>query len=354
LSEAFAAGPLDLAVLRSATLSRLRENWFLLALAAAVAAGLFYPEGGRMLRAAPGLLMALTAASLFFSGLSLDLSELRNANDVRAVALALTATYVVAPLAALALGLACGPPGAQTADSDGYRFVESMMILGSQAGTIASAPALTLIAGGNQALALVITVGSNSLTSLLTPLILELSIGAVVAFPGVQMAGRVAGVVLLPVAAAQLVRRAAGPALRSRLRYGVRASQLVILVFVYTGVAAAAGALVGRPSLILRFFVAAACLHVTLILFTDRAARQLGLTRASRAAVVLCGSQKTLPNGMFVWGTFFAANPYGAVALVQYHVLQLVLDTLLVPWLRDEPAPASEAVAAAEELVDGP
>ncbi|MDG2213503.1 MAG: bile acid:sodium symporter, partial [Verrucomicrobiota bacterium] len=50
-----------------------------------------------------------------------------------------------------------------------------------------------------------------------------------------------------------------------------------------------------------------------------------------RTAVILCGSQKTLPNGIYVWNNFFQANPYGAVPLVLYHLFQLVVDTLLVP-----------------------
>ena len=54
------------------------------------------------------------------------------------------------------------------------------MIVAAQASTIASAPALTLVAGGNQALALLITLSSNLMTSLVTPLLLRWTVGTVV------------------------------------------------------------------------------------------------------------------------------------------------------------------------------
>ena len=56
----------------------------------------------------------------------------------------------------------------------------------------------------------------------------------------------------------------------------------------------------------------------------------LKLSWPDRTAVILCGSQKTLPNGIYIWSHFFPTNPYGAVPLVLYHLFQLIVDTLLV------------------------
>ena len=128
----------------------------------------------------------------------------------------------------------------------------------------------------------------------------------------------------------------------------VRLSQAIILVFVYTGISAAASRLSERPAVILAFLATAASLHVALLLWNHRAATWLGLSQANRTAVVFCGSQKTLPNGIYLWDTFFPANPHGALALVCYHVFQLVLDSLLVPWLTPRPS-----VREASEIIDG-
>ncbi|MCH2375964.1 MAG: bile acid:sodium symporter, partial [Planctomycetes bacterium] len=76
---------------------------------------------------------------------------------------------------------------------------------------------------------------------------------------------------------------------------------------------------------------ACVCLHVFLLGWSYGGATLLGLEPATRTAVVYCGSQKTLPNGIYLWTTFFSSNPYGAVPLVLYHLSQLIIDTLILP-----------------------
>ena len=61
------------------------------------------------------------------------------------------------------------------------------MILAAQASSLASALALTVLSRGNQEIALIFTLLSSSLTVIMTPLILKLSLGANVEFPVVNM-----------------------------------------------------------------------------------------------------------------------------------------------------------------------
>lgn len=311
----------------------LSRYWFLLAIGAVVIAGVAFPEGGRALRATPGFLASCTAGAIFASAAGIGLTHvLEAAADRRSLALGIGSTYVVAPLLAAAWALLLGPP-IDGPGSGGHFFYEGVMIAAAQAGTIASAPALTLLARGNQALALLLTVSTNSLTVVVTPLLLRVSLGAIVSFPLGEMMGRMFLVILLPVVAAQGMRRfvwvpeGAG---RTAIRL---VSQTLILVFVYTGVCSAAGELAATGSLLLRLVLVAALLHGSLLVFLYSSASALGVSPASRTALVFCGSQKTLPNAIYLWDRFFPANPLGAVAMVTYHVLQLVVDTMLVPWL---------------------
>jgi sodium/bile acid cotransporter 7 len=289
---------------------------------------------------------ALTASSLFLSAVSLETAGLREGADWRGWLLGVSSTYLVAPVFAVAFVHLWGPHSGG-AGTEGYFFFEAMMIVAAQAGTIASAPALTLLARGNQALALLITVSTNLMTSLVTPLVLRLTVGTVVSFPIGRMMLDDATIVLLPVVVAQIVHHLFWHRLRSWRSVIVRLSQVNILVFVYTGIAAASSHLSQRPGLIVAFFATAASLHVALLVWNHHAATALDLPPANRTAVVICGSQKTLPNGIYLWDTFFSANPHGALALVCYHVFQLVLDSLLVPWLTPLPAKTDE------ELADG-
>ncbi len=315
-----------------------RRHWFLFGIATVAVLGFAMPGPGTALRASGWVLPLMTATSLFLSAVGLDISGLRSGADLRGIAVGVSSTYVVAPLLAVVLVHVLGPTPAGPG-SEGAYFFEAMMIVAAQAGTIASAPALTLVAGGNQALALLTTLSTNATTSLVTPLILRASVGTVVSFPLGRMMAEDAMVVLLPVVIAQLVHRLAWDRLKPWKTTIVQAAQAIILVFVYTGIAAAAAHLSQRPALILAFVTVAASLHVALLAWNFAVSTGLGLAPADRTAVVLCGSQKTLPNGIYLWDTFFSANPHGALALVCFHVFQLVLDSLLVPWL----APGSSA-----------
>ena len=106
--------------------------------------------------------------------------------------------------------------------------------------------------------------------------------------------------------------------------------RVIILSFLYTGFSAATGELADAPALALRFLGACLCLHLLLLTWTWLSARLLALEPGSRTAVILCGSQKTLPNGIDIWTRFFSQNPYGALPLALYHVVQLIIDTLLL------------------------
>ena len=317
--------------------------WFLLGMAGAIVAGVVAPGGGLWLRETGVALPALVAFTLLVSGFTLDTTRLlARAANTRAITLTLSSTYVVAPTVAYVSALLCGPP-LDGPDSEGARFLEAQMIMAAQAGTLASALALTAVARGDQELALVLTVLSNFLTAVLTPLVLRLSIGEDVSFPVVEMMGRMALVVVAPVILGQLLRHALWSR-TARVLPTVRVlPRLIILAFLYTGFSAAASHLFQEPLVALRFLGASALLHIVLLAWTYGMSKALRFDAGTRAAVVLCGSQKTLPNGIYLWEQFFRTNPYGALPLVLYHVFQLVVDTLVAPWFnaQREPEPSN-------------
>ena len=310
--------------------SFLKRHWFLLGIAAAVAGGLFLPEGGQALRGSDYAIPLLVAIVLAISGFTLDTSRLLlQARNFRAILLTLLTTYAAAPLLAYALARSWGPP-LEGAGSRGALFLEAMMILAAQAGTLASALAMTAIARGNQELALLITVLSSILTAVLTPLVLELSLGEIVEVPLADIMLRMLLIVVLPVFVGQLARRVLLERADKAMVVVSALPRVIILSFLYTGFSAATGELRDAPVLALRFLGACLCLHLALLLWTWISSRLLGLAAESRTAVILCGSQKTLPNGIDIWTRFFGQNPYGALPLALYHVVQLLVDTLLL------------------------
>ena len=302
----------------------LKRYWFLVVLLCLIPVGLWAPGPGLYIKEQGHIIPVFVGLMLGLSGFSMDTSSLvRQAFNWRAIVPVLASTFVLAPVAAYGLALWLSPEGDP-------HFLPAIMIMAAQAGTLASALALTMMAGGNRELALVVTVLSNSLTVLLTPFILERAVGATVQFNTSVMVLRMFLIVLLPILIGQLLR----PKLWERTE-SVRpvlkvVPQLIILLFVYAGFASGADKLRQGGELLLRFLAACVALHVILLGVMAVVSGLLKLSWPDRTAVILCGSQKTLPNGIYIWSHFFPANPYGAVPLVLYHLFQLIVDTLLV------------------------
>ena len=305
--------------------SFLGRYWFLVALIILIPVGMLAPDFGIEIKQGGWVVPLFVGVMLGIAGFTMDTSQLvKQSVNLRAILPVLFCTYIFAPAAAYGLGRLFAPSG-------DVNFITAMMIMAAQAGSLASAIALTMMAGGNRELALVCTLLSNSLTVFLTPYILRISIDANIEFQVSEMISRMAIVVLVPVLVGQLLRHLIWDKTESVRPFIRMVPQFIVLLFVYTGFASGAGQLMQDGTLVVRFFGACIILHLLLLIFMTLVSGFLRLEWPERTAVILCGSQKTLPNGIYVWNNFFQANPYGAVPLVLYHLFQLVVDTLLVP-----------------------
>jgi sodium/bile acid cotransporter 7 len=203
--------------------------------------------------------------------------------------------------------------------------------------TIASAAVWTRRAGGNDAIALSVTLITNLGCFLATPAWLRWTAGH-----GTQMAGdfgpmatKLALLVVLPILLAQSLRTVgfvSSWAARHKQELGVYC-QLGILTMVLIG-AVHSGAtiahladgwklLAGEGALML---VLVTLLHLAAWLLAYWLAGKLGLTPAEGLAVAFSGSQKTLMVGLAV------ALDFGGLAvlpLIAYHAIQLLVDTVL-------------------------
>ena len=333
----------------------IKRYWFLAALILLIPVGILMPQFGLDLKESNWVIPVFVGIMLGIAGFTMDTSRLvKQATNFRAVLPVLASIYVVAPAAAYGLAKLFAP-------EDDTEFITAMMIMAAQAGSLASAIALTMMAGGNRELALVCTLLSNALTVLLTPFILKLSIGAEVDFSTGNMILRMAYMILVPIAAGQLLRKFLWKKTESIQPFIRVVPQFIILLFVYTGFASGADQLQNNSGIVLRFLAACALLHVLMLGWNLLISGLLRLQWPERTAVILCGSQKTLPNGIYIWDTFFMPHgnapatitpvPFGAVPLVLYHLFQLLLDTLLVSRFEkmnppvEENGPAMEAPA---------
>tara|TARA_B100001964_G_scaffold160371_1_gene176127 strand:- start:160 stop:1161 length:1002 start_codon:yes stop_codon:yes gene_type:complete len=300
--------------------------WFLAMLLLMIPAGLWLPDGGRAIKNAGWITPVLVGMMMGISGFTLDTGKLhRQAANLGAISMVLFSTYCVAPTVAYGLALCLQPEGHPD-------FMTAVMIMAAQASSLASALALTVLSRGNQELALIFTLLSSSLTVVLTPLVLQISIGASVKIPLSQMILEMLVVVVMPVAFGQVLRRLLWDKATPLLK-GIRlVPQLIILVFVYSGFSVATGQINGNADVVLRIAVVSALLHAILLSWNFGVSLLLRMDAGTTTALVYCGSQKTLPNGIYLWQHFFGNNPIGALPLALYHLIQLITDTLLVPF----------------------
>jgi predicted Na+-dependent transporter len=309
--------------------SLLTRWWLAGAIAVVVALALLAPQGaGAIIRW--HVIDAGVVLVMFLGSLKLDTARFREAaRRIHLAALSLVVVFVLAPLAALGLAAALG------LDGDGDRI--AVLICAAQASTLATAIVLTEVAGGDVALAILITVVNNVATVALTPLIFGVLGDSRVEVDHLAMAGELALKLLAPVLLAQLARRwLAGFARRNGRRLSVF-SQLVILVYIYTGVASSAERLAEAGAILLRVLALAAALHLLLLVASSLLARAATRDAGARAAFVLCSSQKTLPAAILVWKSHFPQLAAGPLVAVAYHLLQLVVDSILAPSFRRLP-----------------
>jgi len=306
-------------------LSFLKRNWFLVCLAVVVPFGFIEPGPGLAYKEM-GAVPVSVAFLMLLSGLLLDTSSLiREATNFRQIGSIFLCVFVLFPV------LACG--AAKIFFAGNQDVLISLLILAAQPSTLASAIVMTRIAEGNDALATVAAVTTNLSSVLLTPLIFAVVLGSAgqIGISTEDMIFRLLRIVVFPVAVGQILRPAIGKERLEPLRKpsGV-ISQLVILGMILTGVSGASGRLTGAAQLVVVAFL----LHVLMLSATFSLGRLLGSNRGERIALTLCGSQKTLPAGIYIWSTYFSEVAIGSVGVVAYHVVQMILDSILALRLR--------------------
>jgi sodium/bile acid cotransporter 7 len=314
-------------------LSFLAKRWFLLLLCAGVCLAYVRPEWLRPVvdRLEPKLVVAL---ALFLMAWGLDSRSLYQAAVRPWPALwAVAVSYGALPLIAKCVGWTFLSPD----------FALGLMIIASVPCTLSSAQLWTRMAGGNEAVVLVVVLLTTSTSWLATTF--WLSVGTpVAASPDTHTLMSMLFVGLLgPVGAGQLLRRFPGAA-KTATRYKKWlsvASQLFILGVMLK---AAVGVLAHVSDLTLTAVLAAAlaCVgtHLAALALGLWGGRALRFARADCIAVAFACSQKTLPVSLLLFEVYYQHEyALAVVPIAFYHVGQLVVDTFIAERLAAPPQP---------------
>ena len=306
----------------------LQRRWFLLALGCVLCVGLHWAVA--LFDTAQQFPRSwIVAAVMFMMALSLETEAIYQALvRPQAVFVAIFANLVVLPLLAWL-----------TAQLLPEQFGSGLVIAAAAPCTLASAAVWTRRAGGNDAVALLVTLVTNLACFLVTPLTIALLAATSAELDAQAMAWRLLWIAVMPVLAAQLLRRV-GPVGTWATQRKTELSflcQLGILVMVWLGAVHSGAALAeqdanGLPSgpVLGAMLLAVGGVHLAALAVGCWLAYQVGEGSQNQIAVAFAGSQKTLMVGLDV-AILLTPQLGGLILLpvVAFHVIQLILDTLL-------------------------
>lgn len=303
-------------------LARLLPDRFLLWLIAALVLATLLPVRGAAAAAVDWATYAAIFALFFLHGARLPREALVSGfADWRLHGAILAATYAVFPLATLGLAFALpdllSPP-----------LWAGMLFLSALPSTVQSSIAYTSMAGGNVAGAVAAAAFSNLIGVFLTPLLVSLMLEAqgVAISPG--GIGRIFALIFLPFLLGHALRPIVFPLIAERPRFTTAVDKGTILLAVYGAFSAATvdhlWSLVPPAEIGLLLLL---CLVLLAIVLVAAWAIGRSFPPASRAAILFCGSVKSLASGVPMARILFPGAAAGMVIVpvMIFHTLQLVV-----------------------------
>lgn len=317
-------------------LASLQRHWFLLGLLAVLIAGIMWPA---VMRPLVGWLHGnlIVAGVTWIMALPLETRVLLW-HSVRRPGPAWLAV-------ALSSGIA-PPLGWLASRGLPLELAAGVIVAATVPCTLASAAVWTRRAGGNDAVAFLVTMITNLACFFVVPAWLKLLVGSRsgIDFEGIDYGKVLVALVLLvvvPIIVAQLMRqwRPIGEWATRRKSLLSLFAQIGILAMVLLGAidcgerlqSVTGGSILSARNLTI-MIVAVVAVHVTLLLLGYFGAKAFRMAPADAIAVAFAGSQKTLMIGVYLAA---AVGPLAILPMVAYHAAQLLIDTLVADWYRE-------------------
>ena len=308
------------------------RHWFLIALASVVTIGFLAASPLAPLANNAWVKWMIVAITMFLMAWPLELSQFRS-----------RIVNPTAPLTAAAINTLLAPlllwPLAMLMPGD----IEAAMILVFAAPcTLASAAVWTARAGGDDSVAIMVTIITSGLCFLTTPAILYCCIGQTIS--PMILTGLIWKLLICivgPIGIAQTLRlqKSSAAWATENKRSVNKLAQCGILSVVFIGSIASAlkisnTSTSGYGAMIVISVLLMLAVHAVVLVAGVAIAKAIGLNRGEQIAIAFSGSQKTLMVALSV----AASLGVTIIPLVAYHSLQLFIDTLIADfWFKREP-----------------
>ena len=329
-------------------ISLLRQRWFLFALAGVITVGFTFSDALEGLSKLKLLRNGIVITVLFLMSFPLQFGDLRNAVQKPGGALLASGlNFGFMPILAWIFSLSLSGD-----------LAIGVNLAAATPCTLASAAVWTRKAGGNDATALMVTIITNLSCFIITPLCLLWTTDIKVDIDLSDMVFTLGLMVLLPLAAGQLLRisRPLGTwATLNKARLGI-AAQVGVLSIVFLGCIKSGLSLRGplpedSPDLFsfIWMILVVLTIHSIGLWVAHVVARRLNFSRPERIAIGFASSQKTLMIGLFVAANYYGASPLAILPMVTFHVGQLLIDTVVADRMKQSEPPAEESGQSNEE-----
>jgi sodium/bile acid cotransporter 7 len=304
-------------------LSAIKLDHFTIALVATVALASLLPARGGFVAVTDTVGYASIVLLFFLHGANLShRAVIASLAQWRLHLAIFSSTFLLFPL----VGLMLAPLSGKLIDPSLYLGILFLCCLPS---TVQSSIAFTSIARGNVPAAICSASASNLLGIVLTPLLTGLLLSR---HGGVTLDAwtSIVGSILLPFVVGQLLQRWIGASLdRHRHLLGlVDRGSVLIMVYAAFGKAVTQGIwhTISLDQLAILIILCIAIL-VLVMLVMRSVSRWLGFSRADEAAVVFCGSKKSLITGVPMASILFSGPMVGAIVLplMTFHQIQLIV-----------------------------
>lgn len=309
----------------------IQQSWFLVVLVLALVLGYLLADFCRPLAELTWLKWVVVAFTMFVMALPISFANLKKAaGEFGAPLLAILLNAVLVPILAWPLSLLLGT-------ELGY----GLIVAAAAPCTLASAAVWTRRAGGNDSVAILVTIVTNAFCFVITPVWVFTLIGEASEGLGdvdfTSTIWKLLLLVVLPMAFGQLLRvfrPVADWSANQKQLLGVIA-QIGILIVVLIGSIATAIRMQGLDDggigwQIVAVIVMTAAIHLAVLFIGFVAAKAMGFSREEQIAVGFAGSQKTLMVGLST------AMELGVsvIPIVAFHSIQLIVDTVIADRIR--------------------
>ncbi len=271
---------------------------------------------------APDLLILII---FIISGLLIESEQVKaGLKDVTATFLALFLIFIVAPVAALLLGVLPMDTG----------IIVGLFIVAVMPSTLSSGVVMTGTAGGNMAHALFVTILSNFICIFSIPLILGIMLTRLnqekdLALDQTGIIIKLTLLVLLPLLAGMAVKAVCfkkGELKKFKLQV---VNQWMIVGIVFISLGGAKHVLMGKGIELVYILVLSILFHLILLAAAFALVRLFRIERGRSESIIFMGAQKTLALALMLQVNYFPEFGMALLVCVIHHIIHLMMDGYL-------------------------